>query len=118
MKKFVTYPCYFAPRPNSFKNEEGRLTLKLKEKFDRFDRARDRTTQKGEETSVPKFSSLVKRNKINVGILISARRPGGQVIGASCYYYPGFYAFQESAMYVLPRDLKIMDSLKARRSSS
>ena len=118
MKKFVTYPCYFAPRPNSFKNEKGRLTPKLREKLERFDRARDKAINSGMKTPTPKFSSLVKRNKINAGILISARRPGGQVLGASCYYYPGFYAFQESAMYVLPRDLKVMDSLRTWRSLS
>ena len=118
MKKFVKYPCYFAPRPNSFKNEEGRLTSKLKEKFDRFDRARDKTISDGAETPVPKFSSLLKKNKINAGILISARRPSGQTLGASCYYYPGFYAFQESAMYVLPRDLEVMDSLGLQEGSS
>lgn len=114
MKKFVSYPCYFAPRPNSFKNEEGRLTFKLKEKFDRYDRARTRIDDAEFKKVLPEFSTLLKNNKIKAGILISARRPDGKVIGASCYYYPGAYAFHESAMYILPRDLEVMNSLNSR----
>ena len=114
MKTFVSYPCYFAPRPNSFKNEEGRFTSKIGKKFDRYDRSCANITDIGIKKAMPKFSSLVKNNKINAGILISARRPDNKVIGASCYYYPGAYAFHESAMYVLPRDLETMDSLNSQ----
>lgn len=114
MKTFVSYPCYFAPRPNSFKNEEGILMAKLKEKFERLDRTRNRISDERVKERIPKFSLLVKKNKINAGVLVSARRPSGQVIGASCYYYPGAYAFHESAMYVLPRDLEVMDSLNTQ----
>lgn len=117
MKTFVTYPCYFTPRPKSNENVGGRPTPNLKKKFERFDRSRDKIGEGEIKTAMPKFSALVEKNKINAGILISARRPSGQVIGASCYYYPGAYAFHESAMYVLPHDLEIMSSLNSQESS-
>jgi hypothetical protein len=92
-------------------NAEGRLTPKLRSKFQTLDRRRAKALEEGIDVPWPEFMSLVKGQKINAGIQLSVNRPGG-VLGACCYYYPNPYGFLESAMYVLPQDLYTMDSLE------
>lgn len=111
-QRFVEYPSYFIPLPSRKDvNQPGRATKKFMDKLAALDRRREKALAKGVKIPWPEFSSLVSRGKVNAGIMMSARRPDGQVIGAQCHYYPTGYGFYESALYVLPKDLETMDSL-------
>jgi len=108
--KFSKYPSYFIPRGGDMdKNQPGRVTPKLKERFKSLDKRRKKAIENGISIPWPEFSSLIKDQTINAGLLLVAMK-GPKPIGAACYYYPP-YALQESAIYVLPQDLYAMDSL-------
>jgi len=113
MKTFQNYPCYFAPSgaPGSDENTTGRITDRMRKKLESLDRSRANAISEGKNPPQPEFIPLMKNSKIDVGMLLSAQM-GFKAIGAACYYYPSAYSFPESAFYVLPKDLHIMDSLK------
>ncbi len=111
VSKFTDYPSYFIPHGGGDmeKNDSGRATPKLKQRFESLDRRRKKAIDNGINVPWCEFSSLIEGQKINAGLLLVAMR-GPKPIGAACYYYPP-YALQESAMYVLPQDLYPMDLL-------
>jgi len=111
-RTFTNYSCYFIPHPkNPDENTNGEYTGKLVDKFARLDNRRSRAISKGLDIPWPDFSGLVKGKMIKAGLLVSVNKAGGKPIGAACYYYPP-YALLESAIYVLPKDLYTMDSLR------
>jgi hypothetical protein len=110
VSKFANYTPYFIPSGKDMNtNQPGFITPKFKIKLERLDRRREKASQNGIEVPWPEFEGLMKDDTIHAGILIVAMR-GPRPIGAACYYYPP-YAMQETAMYVIPRDLYTMDSL-------
>lgn len=113
MKTFQNYPCYFAPTgaPGSDENTIGRITPRMRSKLESLDRSRAKSIEEGANPPQPEFIPMIKKSKIDVGILISAQS-GFRSLGAACYYYPSAYSFPESAIYVLPKDLYTMDSLE------
>jgi len=107
---FPNYPSYFIPHgSNMNENQEGRIHTNLRDKFRAMDNRRQRAITNGKNIPWPQFSSFIKGSNIKAGLLIVAMR-GPRPIGAACYYYPP-YAMQETALYILPRDLFTMDSL-------
>lgn len=109
-KTFVKYPSYFIPLPGRKKNQPAEPTSRLKTKFQNFDKYRNLAVADGEEIPWPEFMPLIKRNKMNFGLLVSAQGQF-QALGPASYIYPQGYGFQESAFYVLPKDLDTMSSL-------
>ncbi len=110
---FQKYPSYFIPHPREINcNVPAQIHLSLKSKFDAFDRRRQKFIDKGISVNWPEFNKLIINKEIHAGILVSVSRPGGGVLGAASYCYPGGYGFYESAMYVLPKDLTILSDLE------
>lgn len=109
--KFIKYPAYFIPTVKKPEvNSTGRLTDKIREKLRSLEKRREKAINEGKHIPWPSFADLISGSKIKAGILISANRAHGAPLGAACYYYPP-YALVESAIYVLPRDLYVMDSI-------
>ncbi len=107
---FPNYPSHFIPHPqNMDENQEARVNDRTRKKFRTMDRRREKAINDGIEIPWPEFSSFIEGSKLKAGILSVAMR-GPKPIGAACYYYPP-YAMQETALYILPSDLYIMDSL-------
>jgi len=109
-QRFLVYPCYFIPHPqNMSENAPGRPSDDFREEMERQDRRRENAIGKGVKTPWPELSPRVNGKAIRLGILIAVTRMGRNV-GAACYTYPP-YALSESALYVLPQDLYVMDFL-------
>jgi len=91
-------------------NVPGEAITKIREKLEYLSRRRETAIAEGKNIPWPNFVSLIgKKGRINAGLLIAAQR-FGRPIGAACYFYPPF-GFQETAIYVLPKDLYCLDFL-------
>jgi hypothetical protein len=109
-RRFLEYPCYFSPHPkNMSENAPGRPSDDFREEMERHDRRREKALNNGVKTPWPELSPRVNSKAIRLGILIAVTRMG-KPLGAACYIYPP-YALSESALYVLPQDLQVMNSL-------
>jgi hypothetical protein len=108
---FPSYQSYFIPYGNNMDvNQPGRVNADSKKKLESLDKRRQKAIEKGINVPWPAFVPLIdKKGHIKAGLLLAAMR-GIKPIGAACYFYPP-YALLESAMYVLPGDLYVMDSL-------
>ncbi|MBT0158971.1 hypothetical protein G4O51_03190 [Candidatus Bathyarchaeota archaeon A05DMB-2] len=108
---FPSYPSYFIPHPKDMSiNVPGQAITKVKEKLEYLSRRREKAISEGKNIPWPDFVSLIgKKGRINAGLLVAAQR-FGRPIGAACYFYPPF-GFQETAIYVLPKDLYCLDFL-------
>lgn len=111
---FPSYPSYFIPHPSNMDiNVPGQAITKIREKLEQLSRRREKAIADGKNIPWPDFVSLIgKKGQINAGLLIAAQR-FGKPIGAACYFYPPF-GFQETAIYVLPKDLYRIDCLPRR----
>lgn len=109
---FKDYNSYFIPLPRNMDvNQEGRVNNRFEKRLRSFDKKRAKAIEKGIPIPWPEFVPLmdIKTRTVKAGILLAAMA-GPRPIGAACYYYPP-YAFQETAIYVLPKDLYIIDSI-------
>lgn len=112
LKRFQEYPSYFCPLPsNPRNNQQARANDSIIRHFERIDRAINKLELNSDYYCWPKFQDLVDGVKIKAGVLLSAQRPSGQVLGAGSYYYPGSFSFHESALYILPSDLYRLSNL-------
>lgn len=113
IKKFQDYPSYFCPLPSFPRNnQEARVNSSIVNHFKRIDKAINKLESPANSGYWPKFEDLITGNRINAGVLLSAQRPSGQVLGAGSYYYPGSFSFHESALYILPSDLYKLSKLR------
>jgi hypothetical protein len=110
-EKLKNYRCYFAVKPGTDSNVDGNITPKMKDKFRAMDKRRSRAIENGINVNVPEFMPFIRGKKINAGMLLAVTTAGGRNIGASCYFYPPYYPFFDTALYVLPKDLYTINSL-------
>ena len=113
LERFQKYPSYFCPLPSDPRNnQEARINESIIKHFTRIDRAIDGLESNSDPNRWPRFQGLLNGVKIKAGVLLSAQRPSGRVIGAGSYYYPGSFSFHESALYILPSDLYRLSTLE------
>lgn len=111
LKRFQDYTGYFIPKgDNMDENQIAKVTQSDKKDFKRHDKRREKAIDDGEDIYRPKMMDLIKDGKLDAGFMM-AKYKGPKPIGAACYFYPP-YAIKESAIYVIPKDLRIMDELK------
>ncbi len=107
---FQSYPAYFSPSPANLElNVDARPADGLRRNLSRLGRARQRALEDGLAVHWPDFSLLIQGNHVEAGLLVAAQM-GWRSLGAACYYYPP-YGFRETALYVLPKDLYLMESI-------
>lgn len=111
-KEFKKYKSYFIPLPGREINQEGILTQHSKEKLEAMDNRKKKYIEEGFKVMGPDFKPLIKGKKFNGGLLIAQMGRMASLGAASYIYPPQPGAFPESAIYILPSDLYIMDDIK------
>lgn len=113
---FPSYPSYFIPHPSNMDiNQPGKAVPNIKERLEGLNRRREKALAEGKRIPWPDFVSFIRGGEIKAGLLI-ARQRFGRSIGAACYFYPP-YGFQETAIYVLPKDLYCMEYLPRKETN-
>jgi|GEM_PF-2528495 len=114
--RFQNYTGYFIPKgDNMDENQLAEAQEDDKKSFKRLDERREKNIENGEDIYRPKMMDLIDdEGNIDAGFMMAKYR-GPKPIGGACYFYPP-YAIRESALYVLPKDLRVMDELKSEIS--